>query len=176
MSTNSRVGGYRGKRALDLTITIPALILLSPVIAVVAALVATRMGRPVLFTQVRPGLGEAPFPVYKFRTMKEAYDAQGVPLPDRDRLTALGRFLRASSLDELPGLLMELRNEERPDGLGGLLGPGDVRRVDRRDARILQQAGQRRGLGDPGPAECLIGPVGVADEVHAHSREDRAGD
>lgn len=107
----SRVVGYRGKRALDLAITVPVLIVLSPVIAVVSALVATRMGRPVLFKQVRPGLGEAPFPVYKFRTMRDAYDALGAPLPDRDRLTSLGRFLRASSLDELPGLLNVLTGE-----------------------------------------------------------------
>ncbi len=103
--------GYRGKRLLDLVITVPALIALSPVMAVVAVLVARRMGRPVLFSQARPGLDEQPFPVYKFRTMKEAYDAVGQPLPDRDRLTALGRFLRATSLDELPGLLNVVKGE-----------------------------------------------------------------
>jgi sugar transferase EpsL len=103
--------GYRGKRALDLVLAVPALIVLSPVMAVVALLVARRMGRPVLFTQVRPGLGERPFAIYKFRTMREAYDAAGQPLPDRDRLTALGRFLRASSLDELPGLFNVLNGE-----------------------------------------------------------------
>lgn len=103
--------GYRGKRALDLAITVPALIVLSPVMAAVAALVAWRMGRPALFRQVRPGLGEQPFAVYKFRTMKEACDAAGRPLPDRDRLTALGRFLRATSLDELPGLFNVVKGE-----------------------------------------------------------------
>jgi lipopolysaccharide/colanic/teichoic acid biosynthesis glycosyltransferase len=103
--------GYRGKRALDLVITVPALIVLSPVMAVVAALVAWRMGHPVLFRQVRPGLGERPFAVAKFRTMKEAYDAAGRQLPDRERLTALGRFLRVSSLDELPGLFNVIKGE-----------------------------------------------------------------
>ncbi|MHB8644403.1 MAG: sugar transferase [Thermomicrobiales bacterium] len=103
--------GYRGKRLLDLAITVPALIALSPVMAVVALLVARRMGHPVLFSQDRPGLYEQPFPVYKFRTMKEVYDPAGQPLPDRDRLTPLGRFLRATSLDELPGLFNVLRGE-----------------------------------------------------------------
>ncbi|MGI8691108.1 MAG: sugar transferase [Thermomicrobiales bacterium] len=105
------MAGYRGKRALDLVITVPALIVLSPVMAAVAALVAWRMGRPVLFSQLRPGRGERPFAVYKFRTMKEAYDAAGRPLPDRERLTALGRFLRATSLDELPGLFNVVKGE-----------------------------------------------------------------
>ena len=103
--------GYRGKRSLDLIITLPALIVLSPVMAVVAALVALRMGRPVIFTQVRPGLDARTFPAYKFRTMKEACDAHGQSLPDRERLTALGRFLRATSLDELPGLFNVIKGE-----------------------------------------------------------------
>ncbi len=103
--------GYRGKRLLDLVITVPALIALSPVMVAVAMLVAWRMGRPVLFSQVRPGLGEQPFAVYKFRTMTEACDAAGRLLPDRDRLTALGRFLRATSLDELPGLFNVIKGE-----------------------------------------------------------------
>ena len=105
------MAGYRGKRALDLVIAVPALIVLSPVLAAIAALVAWRMGLPVLFSQVRPGRGEQPFAVYKFRTMKEACDAAGRPLPDRDRLTALGRFLRATSLDEVPGLFNVVKGE-----------------------------------------------------------------
>jgi len=103
--------GYRGKRLLDLIIAVPALIALFPVMAVVALLVAWRMGRPVLFRQLRPGLDTRPFPMYKFRTMQEANDAAGLPLPDRERLTTLGRFLRATSLDELPGLFNVLRGE-----------------------------------------------------------------
>ena len=103
--------GYRGKRALDLAIALPALVLLAPVMAVVAALVALRMGRPVIFVQMRPGLGAEPFPAYKFRTMTNARDAAGHLLPDSDRLTPLGRFLRASSLDELPGLWNVVRGE-----------------------------------------------------------------
>ena len=103
--------GYRGKRLLDLIITVPALIVLSPVMAVVAVLVARRMGRPVLFSQMRPGQYQRLYPVYKFRTMKEAYDAAGQPLPDRERLTPLGRVLRATSLDELPGLFNVISGE-----------------------------------------------------------------
>jgi lipopolysaccharide/colanic/teichoic acid biosynthesis glycosyltransferase len=103
--------GYRGKRLLDLALTISALIVLSPVLTVVAALVALWTGRPLIFTQVRPGLQTTPFTVYKFRTMMEAYDREGEPLPDRDRLTALGCFLRATSLDELPELFNVLKGE-----------------------------------------------------------------
>jgi len=105
------VVGYRGKRPIDLIVTVPALIVLSPMMAIIAALVVWRMGRPVFFTQDRPGLYEQPFTVYKFRTMKEAYDMAGRPLPDRDRLTPLGRFLRATSLDELPELFNVVKGE-----------------------------------------------------------------
>jgi sugar transferase EpsL len=93
-----------GKRALDLTLTLPALLLLLPVGLIVAALVRLRLGSPVLFRQVRPGYGGRPFTMYKFRTMTDARDASGQLLPDAVRLTAFGRFLRSSSLDELPGL------------------------------------------------------------------------
>jgi lipopolysaccharide/colanic/teichoic acid biosynthesis glycosyltransferase len=102
--TRAETIGYIGKRLLDLTIAIPALLLLSPVLAVVAALIARRMGRPVIFSQTRPGLHEQPFRLHKFRTMSLEFDARGRSLPDRDRLTPLGRSLRAWSLDELPEL------------------------------------------------------------------------
>ena len=111
-STNPELSpGYCGKRLLDLIIAAPALAVLTPIMAIVAALVALRMGRPVLFAQMRPGLHGRPFAVYKFRTMREAYDGTGLPLPDRERLTPLGRLLRASSLDELPGLFNVIRGE-----------------------------------------------------------------
>ena len=102
---------YPGKRLLDLAIAIPAAILLSPVMAVVAALVAWRMGRPVIFAQVRPGLHERPFSLHKFRTMHEGVDAEGRELPDRDRLTSFGRSLRTWSLDELPELFDVIRGD-----------------------------------------------------------------
>lgn len=92
------------KRALDLVASLLGLIVLSPVLVVVAVLVAVRLGRPVLFKQVRPGLHGQPFPMYKFRTMTDQRDAAGRLLPDEQRLTPFGRFLRSTSLDELPEL------------------------------------------------------------------------
>src|SRR6185369_15596216 len=73
--------------------------------------VLLRHGRPVLFTQQRPGLDGVPFRLYKFRTMRNAVDSAGAPLPDEQRLTRLGRVLRATSLDELPELVNGLRGE-----------------------------------------------------------------
>jgi len=103
---------YRlGKRLLDLAITIPALIILLPVLALVALLVRIKLGSPVLFRQQRPGLYGKPFTIYKFRTMTDARDAQGNLLPDGQRLTSLGRFLRSTSLDELPELFNVLKGE-----------------------------------------------------------------
>ncbi|MGE5221249.1 MAG: sugar transferase [Omnitrophica WOR_2 bacterium] len=99
------------KRILDLAITLPGVILLTPVFLTVALLVRIFHGSPVLFTQVRPGYQNRPFPVFKFRTMTEARDAEDRLLPDEERLTPLGRFLRSTSLDELPELLNVLRGE-----------------------------------------------------------------
>lgn len=92
------------KRVVDCVIASILLVLLSPVVALVAILVAWRLGRPVLFRQLRPGLGGRPFELLKFRTMSDARDAHGELLPDAQRLTAFGRFLRKVSLDELPTL------------------------------------------------------------------------
>jgi sugar transferase EpsL len=99
------------KRAIDIFLGSVALIALSPVLLVLAALVAARLGRPVLFTQLRLGLHGRPFRIYKFRTMTDARGADGRLLADAERLTPLGRFLRRASLDELPGLLNVLRGE-----------------------------------------------------------------
>ena len=93
-----------GKRLLDLITCVPALIILSPILLVLAILVRLNLGAPVLFRQERPGLHGKPFRMAKFRTMTEARDAQGILLPDADRLTPFGRFLRRASLDELPEL------------------------------------------------------------------------
>jgi len=92
------------KRALDLTATFVALFLSWPVLLVVAWKIRRELGSPVLFRQLRPGLDGKPFPLVKFRTMRDAVDADGRPLPDAERLTAFGKWLRASSLDELPEL------------------------------------------------------------------------
>ncbi len=100
-----------GKRILDLALTLPALLLLAPVMGLIALAVRLRLGAPVLFRQRRPGLHGEPFTLLKFRTMTGARDAAGNLLPDAERLTPLGRFLRATSLDELPELLSVLKGE-----------------------------------------------------------------
>ena len=96
--------GRIAKRCLDVVAAGAGLILLAPVLVGVAALVAWRMGRPVLFRQTRPGFHDRLFDILKFRTMRDAVDANGRALPDGERLTAFGRFLRSTSLDELPEL------------------------------------------------------------------------
>ena len=92
------------KRLLDIIIASIALILLSPLYAFVAYNVKKNLGSPVLFRQVRPGLHGKPFEMIKFRTMKDAVDEQGNPLPDSERLTPFGKMLRSTSLDEMPEL------------------------------------------------------------------------
>lgn len=92
------------KRLLDIIIASTALILLAPLYAFVAYKVKKNLGSPVLFRQVRPGLHGKPFEMIKFRTMKDAVDTNGQPLPDSERLTAFGKMLRSTSLDEMPEL------------------------------------------------------------------------
>src|SRR3546814_12632867 len=92
------------KRLFDIIAAASALLLLSPVLLGLAILVAMKMGRPILFRQRRPGLDEKPFFMLKFRTMRDANDASGQPLSDAQRLTPFGRWLRSTSLDELPEL------------------------------------------------------------------------
>ena len=92
------------KRLLDIIIASIALILLSPLYFYVAHKVKKNLGSPVLFRQVRPGLHGKPFEMIKFRTMKDALDEQGNPLPDSERLTPFGKMLRSTSLDEMPEL------------------------------------------------------------------------
>ncbi|MHC8345289.1 sugar transferase [Pseudomonas sp. RT6P73] len=99
------------KRLFDIVAAAMGLIVLSPVIAVVAYLIRKRLGSPVLFRQVRPGLDGKPFEMVKFRTMRDAVDADGKPLPDSERMTDFGRFLRSSSLDELPELWNVIKGE-----------------------------------------------------------------
>ncbi|NHC52429.1 sugar transferase [Pseudomonas sp. AU8050] len=99
------------KRLFDIVASFFGLLLLLPIIAIVAWQVRRKLGTPVLFRQVRPGLHGKPFEMIKFRTMKDACDVQGNPLPDSERMTAFGGFLRSSSLDELPGLWNVLKGE-----------------------------------------------------------------
>lgn len=107
------MGFYKkhGKRIFDLCLTIPAFIVLSPVMGVTAVLVAVKLGRPVLFTQERPGYEEKIFKMYKFRSMTDERDADGELLPDEVRLTPFGEKLRSTSLDELPELFNILKGD-----------------------------------------------------------------
>mgnify|MGYP004604941355 FL=1 len=100
-----------GKRIFDLCLTIPAFIVLSPVMGVTAILVAVKLGRPVLFTQERPGYREIIFKMYKFRSMTDEIDQNGKLMPDEVRLTPFGEWLRSTSLDELPELLNILKGD-----------------------------------------------------------------
>lgn len=108
-----RQGIYAGwiKRKLDVVLSAGALVVLSPVMGVTALLVRVRLGSPVLFTQLRPGKGEKIFRMYKFRTMTDERDEHGKLLPDEMRLTEFGKFLRSSSLDELPELFNILKGD-----------------------------------------------------------------
>ena len=95
----------RIKRILDFTLSLFALILLSPVFAITALLVRLNLGSPVFFSQERPGRDERIFKLYKFRSMTDKRDAEGKLLPDTERLTKFGKILRSTSLDELPELI-----------------------------------------------------------------------
>lgn len=113
MITRHKQGIYEKyvKRSFDVVISLFALIILSPIFICVAFLVKVNLGSPVLFKQKRPGLNEKIFVMYKFRTMTDKRDKKGRLLPDEKRLTKFGKFLRASSLDELPELINILKGE-----------------------------------------------------------------
>lgn len=99
------------KRLIDITVSSTALVTLSPVLAVTAYKVKKNLGSPILFKQTRPGLYGEPFEMIKFRTMLDAYDEQGNPLPNEQRHTKFGNFLRSTSLDELPELWNVLKGD-----------------------------------------------------------------
>jgi sugar transferase EpsL len=99
------------KRLMDVLGALVALVVSSPAMILIAILVRFKLGSPILFRQQRPGLHGQPFTLLKFRTMADLADANGEPLPDAERLTPLGRFLRRSSLDELPELYNVLRGD-----------------------------------------------------------------
>jgi undecaprenyl phosphate N,N'-diacetylbacillosamine 1-phosphate transferase len=99
------------KRPMDILLSLLAIIILSPVMLTVALLVRIRLGSPVLFRQKRPGLNEKIFTMYKFRTMTDERDENGKLLPDDIRLTRFGKFLRSTSLDELPELFNILKGD-----------------------------------------------------------------
>jgi len=99
------------KRILDFTLSLIALIVLSPVLLVIAILVRIKLGSPIIFKQKRPGLNEKIFTLYKFRTMTDKKDEEGNLLPDSERLTKFGKFLRSTSLDELPELINIIKGD-----------------------------------------------------------------
>lgn len=99
------------KRPLDFLLSLIALIILSPILLITAILVRIKLGSPIIFKQQRPGLNEKIFTIYKFRTMTDAKDENGNLLPDSERLTSFGRFLRSTSIDELPELVNILKGD-----------------------------------------------------------------
>lgn len=99
------------KRGVDITVAIAALVSLSPIMALASLSILITMGRPIIFKQTRPGRYQQPFEIYKFRSMNDRVDSIGQLLPDAERITVIGRFLRRSSIDELPQLLNILRGD-----------------------------------------------------------------
>lgn len=99
------------KRIFDVFGSVALILILTPVLLVVSVLVYSKLGSPILFRQKRPGYNAVPFEMIKFRTMLDASDEAGIPLPDSERMTSFGKFLRSSSLDELPELLNVLKGE-----------------------------------------------------------------
>jgi lipopolysaccharide/colanic/teichoic acid biosynthesis glycosyltransferase len=99
------------KRSFDLIVAVIAFIVLFPLLIIIAVLIRIKLGSPIIFKQKRPGLNEKIFTLYKFRTMTDKKDDQGVLLPDRERLTKFGKFLRSTSIDELPGLINIIKGD-----------------------------------------------------------------
>lgn len=108
---NKKFYALYGKRFFDLLATVPAVILLLPFFVMITFMVRVRLGSPVVFKQERPGLHERPFTILKFRTMTDERDEHGRLLPDSQRLTRLGAFLRKTSMDELPELFNVLKGD-----------------------------------------------------------------
>ena len=102
---------YYIKRLFDLAVVVPSVIILSPLFVLIGFLAHLKIGSPVFFRQVRPGLYGKPFTIYKFRTMINKVDKEANILPDKDRLTSLGVFLRKTSIDELPELFNVIRGD-----------------------------------------------------------------
>ena len=130
------------KRVMDFVLSLMAIIVLSPVLLVVAVLVRTKLGSPVLFTQERPGKDEKIFKLYKFRTMTDEKDDNGNLLPDEVRLTKFGKLLRSTSLDELPELFNILKGDMSIVGPRPLL----VRYLPRYNAEQRRRHEVRPGL------------------------------
>src|ERR1051325_37230 len=125
-----------GKRLLDIMLSATALLLLTPLLLILAVAVRLGLGSPVLFRQTRTGRGMKPFTILKFRTMTDARDAAGKLLPDSQRMTRLGRFLRSTSLDELPELLNVLMGQMSLVGPRPLLPRYDTCYSEREEKRF----------------------------------------
>lgn len=130
------------KRLFDVVLTLPAFLLLSPLLVFIGTGIRLAIGRPILFTQTRPGMGGRPFTLYKFRTMTNKRDADGYLLPDADRLTTLGRFLRSTSLDELPELFNVIKGDMSIVGPRPLL----LRYLDRYSSKQARRHEVKPGL------------------------------
>ena len=121
MEKKKRLRRHWGRCMLDLMLTVPTLIVLAPIMAIIALLVRVKIGRPVIFRQQRPGLHGKPFILYKLRTMTNARDAQGNLLSDKQRIARVGRLFRKTSLDELPELWNVIKGDMRLVGPRPLL-------------------------------------------------------
>lgn len=99
------------KKSFDFSVSLIALILLFPLLLIIAILIRVKLGSPIIFKQERPGLNEKIFTLYKFRTMTDKKNIQGLLLPDSERLTKFGKFLRSTSVDELPGLVNIIKGD-----------------------------------------------------------------
>jgi lipopolysaccharide/colanic/teichoic acid biosynthesis glycosyltransferase len=132
----------RIKRIFDLMLALGGVILLGPLMGTIALLVWAALGSPVLFRQQRPGLHGKPFILYKFRTMTQAQDGAGNLLPDEQRLVRIGRFLRSTSLDELPELFNVVRGDMSLVGPRPLL----VQYLDRYSPEQMRRHEVRPGI------------------------------
>lgn len=130
------------KRLFDISVSLMGLIICSPVLVIVSILVATLVGRPVLFKQARPGRKGKIFTIYKFRTMKDSFDDRGELLPDKKRMTKFGGFLRETSLDEIPELINVLKGDMSIVGPRPLL----VRYLDRYTPEQARRHDVRPGI------------------------------
>lgn len=99
------------KRVFDFSVSLIAFIILIPLLLIISVLIRIKLGGPIIFKQRRPGLNEKIFTLYKFRTMTDKTDKEGVLLPDSERLTMFGKFLRSTSIDELPGLINIIKGD-----------------------------------------------------------------